>query len=315
MESTGHLIAASAVARSLNIIGDRWSLLILRDIFLGRHRFEELHKHSGTPRGTLTKRLQSLVLNGVLYRNPYQTAPTRYEYRLTDKGLDLYPVALAVWRWEIKWGGYDNSEALPLVLRHKGCGNKLIPSYRCGECGQELSSRDISYRPGPAAAEAEPALTLGTHRRAKLNPGDRRGTDTSLFHITDAIGDRRTALVLSGAFWGLRRYDDFHRELNIATNVLADRLKLLVEVGLFTRKSYQDSPPRYEYKATEKAHDLYPLIVALHQWGSKWLEDKGAVLTLVHKCSQKPIRVDTVCNHCHERLHFGDIQYALDDDN
>jgi len=311
MDNTGHLIAASAVARALNIIGDRWSLLILRDIFLGRHRFEELREHTGAPRGTLTKRLQDLVYQGVLYRNPYQSAPSRFEYRLTDKGLDLYPWALAVWHWELQWGADDASWSLPPVLKHKACGKKVIPLYTCGECHRELRPKDVSYAAGPAADGAEPALVPGAQRRAKVNRNNRTGADTSLFHVTDAIGDRQTALVVSGAFWGLHRYDDFQRELNIATNVLADRLKLLVEVGIFTKVAYQDNPPRYEYRATRKANDLYPLILSLHQWGSKWLEDKGAVLTLIHNCGKEAFEINMVCNQCKEKLNPGDVSFTL----
>lgn len=309
MEETGHLIAAGAVARALNIIGDRWSMLILRDVFLGRHRFEELQQHTGAPRGTLTKRLQALVLQGVLYKNPYQSAPVRFEYRLTDKGLDMYPWALAVWQWELKWGGRDREwETIPPVLRHRACGKRVSPVYTCGSCHEQLLPRDVRYVPGAAAAGAVPALDLGTHRRARSSGN---GADRSLFHITDVIGDRHTALVVSGVFWGLHRYDDFQRELDIATNVLADRLKLLVDAGLLTRTAYQNNPPRYEYRATEKATDLYPVILSLHRWGSQWLEPQGAALNLIHKCGAEAFDIHTVCNHCREVLRPGDVSFTF----
>lgn len=312
MEKTGHLITASAVARSLNIIGDRWTMLILRDVFLGRHRFEELQQKTGAPRGTLTNRLRSLVFHGVLYKNPYQQTPARFEYRLTDKGLDLYPWALAVWQWELKWGGRDREvEALPPVLRHRVCGKQVSPLYACGTCHEELLPRDVNYTSGTAAAGAGSVLDMGVRRRVRSSG---TGADRSLFHITDAVGDRHTALVVSGAFWGLRRYDDFQRELDIATNVLADRLKLLVEEGIFTRTAYQNNPPRYEYRATKKAADLYPLILSLHRWGSRWLEEQGAVLSLIHTCGAEAFDIDTVCNHCREVLRPGDVSFSFQRD-
>jgi DNA-binding HxlR family transcriptional regulator len=311
MEKTGHLITASAVARAVNIIGDRWTILVLRDVFLGRHRFEELQQHTGAPRGTLTNRLRTLMFHGVLYKNPYQRAPVRFEYRLTDKGLDLYPWALAVWQWELKWGGRDQQlEAIPPVLRHRVCGKRVSPVYTCGTCHEELLPKDVRYAAGAAASGAGSALDTGTRRRARSSGS---GTDRSLFHITDAVGDRHTALVVSGAFWGLHRYDDFQRELDIATNVLADRLKLLVEVGIFTRIAYQDNPPRYEYRATKKAASLYPVILSLHHWGSRWLEDEGAVLNLIHRCGAEAFDINTVCNHCQDTLRPGDVSFSFQD--
>ena len=314
MTSTQQLITAGAVARSLNIIGDRWSLLILREVFLGYYRFETIQKHTGTPRGTLTRRLKSLVFNGVLYRNPYQRAPVRFEYRLTDKGLDLYPWALAVWLWEQKWGREDNSLNLPPKLLHKACNNIVTPLYKCGECLYELHYRDIRYAAGPAADKAEPALALGTQRHSKQKADNGLSTGTSSIHISDLIGDRRTALVVSGAFWGLRRFGDFERELKIATNILADRLKVLVKHEIFVRKAYQDNPPRYEYRALEKANDLYPVILSLHQWGSTWLEERGAVLTLIHKCGKEAFTVECRCNHCERKLNPADVSFTFEED-
>ena len=313
MDTIHDLITASPVARALNIIGDRWSLLILRDVFLGRHRFEELCEHTGAPRGTLTKRLQSLVSDGVLYRNPYRNTRTRFEYRLTDKGLDLYPWALAIWHWEQRWGGGDKAMDLPALLTHRNCGQALIPLYCCGQCHEVLRPRDIRYVAGPGAKNAESALILGNQRLARTRPGERRGVDSSLFHVTDIIGDRRTALVVSGAFWGLRRFGDFQEKLSIATNVLTDRLKRLVDAGIFVRQRYQDSPPRYEYRATDKANDLYPIVLSLHQWGSRWLQDESAVLVLIHKCGAEAFTVNTVCNHCKQELNPGDVNFNARD--
>ncbi len=93
------LILNSQVAQALTVIGDRWAFMVIRDVYLGVRQFEELRRRGNAARGTLTSRLKKLVQHGILYKNPYQTSPIRYEYRLTDKGLDLYPVVLTMWQW------------------------------------------------------------------------------------------------------------------------------------------------------------------------------------------------------------------------
>ncbi|MGH8286793.1 MAG: winged helix-turn-helix transcriptional regulator, partial [Steroidobacteraceae bacterium] len=103
MPTSAELIATSPVTRTLGIIGDRWTLLILRDAFQGAHRFEEFRALSGAARSTLTSRLAGLVENGLLVKVRYSRQPARFEYRLTERGLDLFGTTLVTWRWEHTW--------------------------------------------------------------------------------------------------------------------------------------------------------------------------------------------------------------------
>lgn len=301
-------ITASATAKALSVVGDQWSYLVLRDMFLGRHRFEELLKSTGASRGTLTKRLTALVDNGVLYRNPI-TGSRRFEYRLTDKGLDLYPLAIAAWLWEIKWAE-DDATPLPKSLIHKDCGNVTYPLFTCRNCHEELHAHDVQY-----AIEAdqppEESAFLSQQTRTRKPTVTRDGTDRSLFHVIDGVSDRWTSLILAGAFMGADRFDTFHRDLGIATNILANRLKKLAENQILERVDYQENPPRSSYKLTPKAYDLYPMIVSLHQWGSRWFEkDKsGGVIQLTHRCNDQPLIVDLVCNCCQQRVRSSDISF------
>ena len=134
------------VANGLEVFGDRWSVLILRDAFLGVRRFEEFRRDLDIARNILTDRLERLVGNGILARQPYQDHPPRDEYVLTDKGKDLLDVLLALWRWGDRWEPVSN----PRRLIHKSCGQVTHAVATCAHCGEALTSRrDLLVEPLP----------------------------------------------------------------------------------------------------------------------------------------------------------------------
>lgn len=139
-----------SLARSVAVIGDRWTLMILRDCFLGVRRFEAFQARLGISRTIITERLKLLVDEGVLTRVAYQDRPVRHEYRLTEKGLDLYPVVMAI----VTWGDrhYAGQAGAPLLHRHKACGCDFHPVMNCSECHAPVAAREVETRPGPGAA-------------------------------------------------------------------------------------------------------------------------------------------------------------------
>ena len=137
-----------SVARTLSVIGDRWTLLILREAFLRTRRFDDFQARLGITRHVLTGRLNGLVDHGVLARVPYQDRPPRFEYRLTEKGLDLYPVVVSLTRWGDRW--MAGEAGAPVELVHKHCGQVMHPELGCPECGEPITARDVMTRPGPA---------------------------------------------------------------------------------------------------------------------------------------------------------------------
>ena len=137
-----------SIARTLAVIGDRWSLLILRDCFLRVRRFEEFQAKLGITRHLLADRLKKLVRFGVLRRTPYQTSPKRHEYILTQKGLDLYPILMAI----VHWGDVHmvDERGRPLLHQHKLCNKFFDPVMMCSECGEASACQGSAYasRPG-----------------------------------------------------------------------------------------------------------------------------------------------------------------------
>lgn len=307
--SVANLIVINPVVLSLELLGDRWTILIMRDAFLGRHRFEEFRRHTGASRSTLSNRLENLVERGVLYKHPYQEAPLRYEYRLTEKGLALYPWALLIWQWEAKWGLADQN--LPPQLLHKGeHDHELVPQAVCRHCQQIFSWQDVSREVFEDGEEAdlEALKTVGKQRRTRASKGDEK--DGSLAHISDIIGDRWTVLILAAAFMGVQRYDDFRKQLGIATNILSDRLKMLTDADVLDRQPYQNNPPRYEYSLKEKGIELYAFTMAMRQWARDWIDSMpGAPFRLVHKVCGKELDVDVICQGCGDVPAPSDVAY------
>lgn len=139
-----------SVARSLAILGDRWTLLVLRNAFLGVRRFDDFQAQLGVTRHLLAERLNRLVEAGVMKKVAYQERPPRYEYRLTEKGRDLYPVLLALTTWGDKW--LDEGRGAPLLYQHKGCGHVFRPTMVCSECGEPVTAHDVRPMAGPGLA-------------------------------------------------------------------------------------------------------------------------------------------------------------------
>ncbi len=299
---------SSPVALAFTIMGDRWSWLILRDIFLGIRRFEDLRRRSGAARGTLTSRLNALVDSGVLYRNPYHTGPTRHEYRLTDKGFGLYPVALMIWTWENKWA-LDHDD-LPRKLQHRVCGEATVPELICVACRQAVVATDVKYFAGPAAKQSAVHTPAIQRRRRRGKSEHPEGVDKTFFHAVDIIGDRWTGMVIAAIWFSQHRYDDIAAAIGIATNILSDRLKRLTAAGVLERRAYCENPARYEYRLTEKGRDLYGATIMLHQWGNTWLVGKnGPTLLLEHKCG-KPLVCEVSCSACSKSLLPGEVSYG-----
>ena len=137
-----------SVARAMDILGERWTMLIMREAFYGVRRFSDMQRNLGIARNILSTRLQALVRAGILERRLYHEEPERFEYRLTQAGRDLYPAVIAI----MKWGDeYLADEAgPPVVLRHT-CGDVIDPVLVCNCCGRPLHPHDVTPEPGPGA--------------------------------------------------------------------------------------------------------------------------------------------------------------------
>jgi DNA-binding HxlR family transcriptional regulator len=146
-----------SVARTLELVGERWTLLIIRDAFLGVRRFGDFAERLGVARNVLQDRLERLVEAGILVKVPYQERPLRHEYRLTDMGRDLWPSIVALLQFGDKH--LAAGAGAPLLLVHRGCGGEMDDRRFCRTCGKALELSDIETLPGPGGARMpEPAV-------------------------------------------------------------------------------------------------------------------------------------------------------------
>lgn len=140
------------MAQTLEIMGERWTILVLREAFLGTRRFEDLRHNIGCARNILSDRLHKLVANGILERRRYQDRPPRFEYRLTEKGIDLYPILVALMQWGDRYVTDERGPAI--VLEHKACGHETTPELVCSHCGERVHARTMRAHQGPGALSA-----------------------------------------------------------------------------------------------------------------------------------------------------------------
>lgn len=154
-----------SIARTLEVVGEWWTPLILRDIALGITRFDDLHRDLGISRKVLTQRLDALVTHGTLERRPYQQHPPRHQYLLTAKGRDLIPVLLALMAWGDRWAA--GADGPPMRLRHHRCGQRTTAEVTCARCGQPLVLEDLTMEAGPGgrAGPGTQVIAERLHRR------------------------------------------------------------------------------------------------------------------------------------------------------
>jgi DNA-binding HxlR family transcriptional regulator len=284
-------IRACSIWRALEVVGDVPVLLILDQAFLGKHQFDEFVRETGLARSVISNRLQKLVEAGVFIKAPER----RGGYRLTEKGHDLFPVALMILRWQYRWEMDEREFVLGLV--HRECGAKMVPRAACGHCGEEIDPRNVSWAPGPGLSQITPAY--GRRRMQTIAASAKRGKRALVDVVFDLFGDRWATLVVRACFTGIHRFDGIQRDTMMATNILADRLDRLQTNGVITAKPYSAHQDRFEYRLTEKGRDLYPVLLALLQWGDRWYADsKGPPLLLTHGHCNQNLELAPKCSVC-----------------
>ncbi|MFR9774353.1 winged helix-turn-helix transcriptional regulator [Nocardia sp. SC052] len=165
MHRTSYKDMRCSIGQSLELIGQWWTPLILRDLYLGLHRFDDITENLGISRNLLSDRLDGLLHHGIVERRIYRQRPARYEYHLTSAGLEFVPVLMALMAWGDKWATPPGGP--PVQLHHNDCGALFTPRVACSECGEPVSATTVTALPGPGAAPS-PGTTVVARRHAEL---------------------------------------------------------------------------------------------------------------------------------------------------
>lgn len=284
----------SPLMAALNLIGDGWTFLILREMFFNASRFDQLLGNLKIPRSRLVERLQNLIDGNVIAKIPYQTNPLRYDYKLTEMGRDIYDMALMEKIWADKWrrGKFPHLE-----LIHNKCGQPLNPVMICKNCKEELTPQTIekiNKRP-----IAEEGLVINKRRFIPAEIYDRSIRQDAVMETLKVMGDQRTMAILHEAYQGTTRFELFQTRTGIARNTLTLRLNHLVEQNILIRQTYEDKPLRQEYVLSDAGRDLLLIEITLEQWGRKWLFGSNTPSSSYrHTECGAPLETEVICRSC-----------------
>ena len=297
-------ISANSVARALVQIGDRWSLLILGSAFKGVKQFGEWREKIGISSNILSSRLARLVKIGC-FKKVSSAGSVHQSYQLSEMGSQLFATALMFWRFDRLWTQKRTYQSG--TLEHTVCSEPMTPMLVCRQCRAPVLASDVRYADGPGATLERLPPPKST-RRSNITMNEMTSVSTLFGDSVDIFGDRWTQLVLASYFLGDRRFEDIRSRWHIATNILADRLKLLVENGMLQRRVYQSNPERSEYILTPKGRDVFPIIMTLAQWGDHWLSTKaGPPMVLTHTKCGAVLETIVVCDICGGELNMHEV--------
>lgn len=301
---------SSAAQRVIAVIGDTWTLRILRTVFRGKRRYGDFVSEFGVSRAVLTDRLEKLVKHQVLERHSIDGGHP--EYRLTARGLDLWSLFLGMWQWESDWGTARAPDTwapdLPRAqVSHTGCGNTMQPQLRCHHCSGLIVPFETALVPGSKLeAASTDAATSSGFRRARSGSNDPRNADSQ--RLVRVIGDRWNSAVVAAAFRGTCTFSGFEQELKIGPAQLSDRLAELQKIGILRARAYAGA--RQEYRLTRAAVALYPVILEMVRWGNRWLTPKSGHLRVRHLTCNHLLDARWHCSHCEQELTRDSVRFS-----
>ena len=304
----------SAAQRSIAVLGDAWTLRILRTVFRGKRRYGDFIKEFGVSRAVLTDRLNKLVAHEVLLRDTREGGHPAY--RLTERGLDLWPMFLAMWVWETDWGtGQDQDTWAPDVPRrqvvHTACGHTMLPQFKCLHCHQVVLPFETAAAPAaPAAPTLAPAAPLVITSAFRRDRQDALHSTSTLQaqRLVRVIGDRWNSAVVAAAFRAVRTFSGFEQALGIGPAQLSARLAELQKLGILSSRAYAGA--RLEYRLTQAGIALYPVTLELVRWGNRWYWPGTPVFAVEHLLCQHILEARWHCGHCEAELVRESVRFA-----
>lgn len=298
------LIRTCSIWRSLEVVGDTPTLLILEASWLGERRFDGFRNRTGLLKALLSDRLKKLVATGLFEKHKYCDAPPRFEYVLSNKGRDVYWTALMMLRWETGWAKSGN---IAVELTHEECGQRFVPEPACGHCGETIDAFQVDWREGPGVGLMAPVYSR--RRQQRHSPE----TATSLMNeAAQLMGDRWASLIMRSIFTSINHFDEIRQDTAIATNILTERLRWLESIGVIRQKPDPASASRTQYRLTRKGIEYYPVLLMLMIWGDcYYASPEGAPVVLYHKTCGMPLDPKVICSACRGPIAAEEVTFHI----
>ena len=301
-----NLTRISSTARTAQLVGDAWTLLILQAAFRGARQYSDWTQELRVPRPVLTHRLNRLISGGLFEKHLYCERPVRYEYRLTEMGTDLWRYLLMIWDWEVKWS--IPGSASQRRLKHFNCRQYCHPIPSCNQCGTPVNHRNVLEAPGPGAGiepRVEPRWQRATSIKELGGPGSAFSTATAKL-----VGSRWNNLIIYAVARGLHRFGEIEVDLSIGSQVLSQRLSALVEDDILSRSGPDSATGKPVYELSPKGWSLYQTRLFAIAWGDRWLGDgNGPPTVLTHSECGKFLTSQLRCSACGDVLCAGEFNF------
>ncbi len=294
----------NALSRGFSILGDEWTLFLLRFALLGRTRYSDFAAQMPISHAVLSGRLDLLVREELMERREYQQRPPRAEYVLTDAGRATWPILVAIWGWELRWV-QEHSYVTP-PLRHLTCGRDITAVLTCAACGEDARASDLETQWGPSGGWRRSVPEATTRRRSSTRGAS---IEHSFYPDTMAVfGNRWSSALMGAALLGVRRFSDFELALGSPPSLLSGRLSTLCEHGIMRQTGTAARRDHVEYRLTEKGMDFFPVISTTIDWAERWLgPEEGPALVSTHTMCGRQFHGRLACSHCHVELSAADL--------
>lgn len=293
----------NAIAVANGVLADEWSLWIIRMALRGASHYTDWLKLGPIPGTALTTRLAALVDAGVLTKNRYSDRPVRYEYLLSPRGRQVWPILISMWAWERTWVN-DEEVDLPR-MRHTTCGQFTDPVLTCDSCRAVIRWREVDGKIGPSG---DWSRNLQTTARRQRSRNDKRPSEV-INETMELIGNRWSIAILGAAFLGVTRFSEFQKRLSASPTIIADRLSVFADLGVLRQVPTAERADWMEYRLTPKGLAFMPIVLLVIQWGHRWFRaPDGPALIMHHATCASDLHVILTCSGCHEPLRGHSIE-------
>jgi DNA-binding HxlR family transcriptional regulator len=294
----------NAIAVTNGIVGDEWTLWIIQTaLSAGISRYNEWLRAGPISSSVLTARLASLVEAGVFSRIAYTAHPPRFDYRLTQRGEQMWPILLTIWAWERRWV-HDSGHRLPPV-RHMNCGRIVDPIVTCDDCAAHSSVRDVTAGFGPAWTWSRSIPSSSTRRRAWNGARPRE----LMAQTMAVIGNRWSAALLISAFLGATRFGEFEQQMGAPPTIVADRLRTFCDLDFLAQSPHPDRQDWTTYHLTDKGRAFFPVVGVALEWGQRWFRSpEGRALEMTHNKCGADFHPVLVCDQCGDPLRAEELE-------